>query len=117
MVRALLMHHPDDRQAWHIDDEYYFGSEFLVAPVMNSEDKRDVYLPEGRWVDFFTGERFEGGRWLKGVECPLERMPLYVKEGAEISLYPDLDPQHTDQMELSKAEKLIIDATFNGLKF
>ena len=117
MVRARLMHHPEDRQAWHIDDEYYFGSEFLVAPVMNSEDKRDVYLPEGRWVDFFTGERFEGGRWLKGVECPLERMPLYVKEGAEISLYPDLDPQHTDQMELSKAEKLIIDATFNGLKF
>ena len=117
MVRALLMHHPDDRQAWHIDDEYYFGSEFLVAPVMNSEDKRDVYLPEGRWVDFFTGERFEGGRWLKGVECPLERMPLYVKEGAEISLYPDLDPQHTDQMDLTKAEKLVIDATFNGLKF
>lgn len=117
MVRALLMHHPDDRQVWHIDDEYYFGSEFLVAPVMNSEDKRDVYLPEGRWVDFFTGERFEGGRWLKGVECPLERMPLYVKEGAEISLYPDLDPQHTDQMDLTKAEKLVIDATFNGLKF
>ena len=117
MVRALLMHHPDDRQVWHIDDEYYFGSEFLVAPVMNSEDKRDVYLPEGRWVDFFTGERFEGGRWLKGVECPLERMPLYVKEGAEISLYPDVDPQHTDQMDLTKAEKLVIDATFNGLKF
>ena len=117
MVRALLMHHADDRQVWHIDDEYYFGSEFLVAPVMNSEDKRDIYLPEGRWVDFFTGERFEGGRWLKGVECPLERMPLYVKEGAEISLYPDLDPQHTDQMDLTKAEKLVIDATFNGLKF
>lgn len=117
MVRALLMHHPDDRQAWHIDDEYYFGSEFLVAPVMNSKDKRDLYLPEGRWVDFFTGERFEGGRWLKGVECPLERMPLYVKEGAEISLYPDVDPQHTDQMDLTKAEKLVIDATFNGLKF
>ena len=117
MVRALMMHHPDDRQVWHIDDEYYFGSQFLVAPVMNSEDKRDVYLPEGRWVDFFTGERFEGGRWLKSVECPLERMPLYVKEGAEISLYPDLDPQHTDQMDLTKAEKLVIDETFNGLKF
>lgn len=117
MVRALMMHHPDDRQVWHIDDEYYFGSQFLVAPVMNSEDKRDVYLPEGRWVNFFTGERFEGGRWLKGVECPLERMPLYVKEGAEISLYPDLNPQHTDQMDLTKAEKLVIDETFNGLKF
>ncbi len=114
MVRALMMHHADDRQAWHIDDEYYFGSKFLVAPVMNSDDKRDVYLPEGRWVDFFTGERYEGGRWLKGVECPLERMPLYVKEGTEISIYPDLDPQHTDEMDLSKAEKLIIDESFNG---
>ena len=117
MVRALMMHHPDDRQVWHIDDEYYFGSQFLVAPVMNSEDKRDVYLPEGRWVDFFTGERFEGGRWLKGVECPLERMPLYVKEGAEIALYPDLDPQHTDEMDFTKREVLRIDENFKGFTF
>lgn len=117
MVRALLMHHADDRQAWHIDDEYYFGSQFLVAPVMNSDDKRDVYLPEGRWVDFFTGERYEGGRWLKNIEVPLDRMPLYVKEGAQIAIYPDIDPQHTDEMDLSKSEMLVIDETFNGFKF
>ena len=117
MVRALMMHHADDRQVWHIDDEYYFGSEFLVAPVLSADDRRDVYLPEGRWVNFFTGERHEGGRWLKGVQCPLDEMPLYVKEGATIELYPDLDPQHTDEMDLTKVEKLVIDETFNGFKF
>ena len=117
MLRALLLHHADDRQVWHIDDEYYFGSQFLVAPVINAEGRRDVYLPEGRWVNFFTGERHEGGRWLKGVEVPLEQMPVYVREGASISIYPDEEVQHTDQMDLQKAETLVIDETFNGFKF
>lgn len=117
MLRALLMHHADDRTVWHIDDEYYFGSEFLVAPVMNSEDRRDIYLPEGRWVNFFTGERHEGGRWLKGVEVPLELMPVYVREGAQIALYPDVEVDCTDQMDLSQAEVLTIDEHFNGFKF
>lgn len=117
MLRALALHHADDRTVWHIDDEYYFGQEFLVAPVMNAEDKRDVYLPEGEWVNFFTGERHEGGRWLKGVEVPLDVMPVFVKAGAKISIYPDVEPQHTDQMDMSKAEILTIDEQFNGFKF
>ncbi|MDO4758315.1 MAG: alpha-xylosidase [Rikenellaceae bacterium] len=117
MLRALALHHADDRTVWHIDDEYYFGQEFLVAPVMNAEDKRDVYLPEGEWVNFFTGERHEGGRWLKGVEVPLDMMPVFVKEGAKISIYPDVEPQHTDQMDMAKAEILTIDEKFNGFKF
>ena len=78
---------------------------------------RDVYLPEGKWVHFFTGERIEGGRWLKSVASPLDIMPLYVKEGAKIKIYPDIEPQHTDQMDLSKAETLTIDEQFNGFEF
>ena len=116
MVRALLLHHPDDRTCWHIDDEYYFGEEFLVAPVMNSRGVRDIYLPEGQWVDFFTGERHAGGRWLKGVEVPLDRMPVFVREGAEIDLYPD-DVQCTDEMDRSRSERLVIDERFEGLAF
>ena len=60
VLRALIFHHPEDKLCWHIDDEYYFGDDFLVAPVMNGDNRRDVYLPEGRWVNFFTGERLEG---------------------------------------------------------
>jgi alpha-D-xyloside xylohydrolase len=83
---------------------------------MNDEGVRDIYLPEGQWVDFFTGERIEGGRWLRGVEVPLDRMPVYVREGAAISIYPD-EVECTDEMDLSKAETLTIDNTFNGFKF
>ena len=44
LLQALIFHHPEDKLCWHIDDEYYFGNDFLVAPVMNSENRRDVYL-------------------------------------------------------------------------
>ena len=113
MLRALLMHHPHDKQVWHIDDEYYFGSEFLVAPVMNREGKRDIYLPEGLWVNFFTGERLDGGRWYYGVEVPLDQMPVFVRPGAMIKLYPD-DVDCTDQMDMSKAVTIEITKEYKG---
>ena len=114
MVRALLFHHPDDRQVWHIDDEYYFGSEFLVAPVMNSEGKRDIYLPEGLWVNFFTGQRMEGGRWYYDVEVPLDQMPVFVRPGALIKMYPD-EVDSTDDMDMSKTITIEITKDYKGL--
>ena len=125
MVRALLMHHPHDRQVWHIDDEYYFGSEFLVCPVMNAyhtstdEPKngvgtRDIYLPEGMWVNFFTGERLNGGRWYYDVEVPLDQMPVFVRPGAHIQIYPD-DVDSTDDMDLTKAITIEITKDYKGI--
>ncbi|NDW12234.1 alpha-xylosidase [Bacteroides sp. 214] len=101
LLRALIFHHVDDKLCWHIDDEYYFGDDFLVAPVMNSEGCRDIYLPEGKWVHFFTGEVYEGGQWLKNVTVPLDEMPVYVRYGAEIPMYPEV-VQCTDEMDLKK---------------
>ena len=114
LVRALLFHHPDDRQVWHIDDEYYFGSEFLVAPVMNSEGKRDIYLPEGLWVNFFTGQRIEGGRWYYNVEVPLDQMPVFVRPGSLIKMYPD-EVDSTDDMDMSKTITIEIEKDYKGL--
>ena len=114
LVRALLFHHPDDRQVWHIDDEYYFGSEFLVAPVMNSEGKRDIYLPEGLWVNFFTGQRLEGGRWYYNVEVPLDQMPVFVRPGSLIKMYPD-EVDSTDDMDMSKTITIEIEKDYKGL--
>lgn len=113
LLRALIFHHADDKLCWHIDDEYYFGDDFLVAPVMNSDNRRDVYLPEGRWVHFFNGTRYEGGRWLKNMEVPLEEMPVFVREGAEIPYYPET-VQCTDEMDLSKKKTMKIDSGFEG---
>ena len=113
MVQALLVHHPHDRQCWHIDDEYYFGNDFLVCPVMNSRGRRDIYLPEGEWVDFFIGECVAGGRWYYDVETPLERMPVYVHPGARIPLYPD-EVDSTDEMDPSRVILCYIDNNFKG---
>lgn len=105
MLRAMFLMHPDDLVCRHLDDQYYFGDDFLVAPVMNSEGVRSVYLPEGKWVNFFTKETFEGPCWLKDIKVPLEEMPVYVRQGASIPVYPE-DVACTDQMDLSKTTLL-----------
>ena len=118
IVQALIFHHPEDNNCWHIDDEYYFGDDFLVAPVMSSDNCRDIYMPEGEWVEFFTGDRFsvsDGGKWLKDIETPLDRMPVFVRKGAVIPVYPE-DVDSTDDMDMSKVENLIIDEEFNGFE-
>lgn len=114
LLQAMMFHHPDDPTVRHIDDQYYFGDSFLVAPVMNSENRRDIYLPEGRWVNFFTGENFEGGRWLKDVEVPLDEMPVFVRPEEEIPFYPE-EVECTDQMDLSKSIKIYIGSHFKGI--
>lgn len=118
IVQALIFHHPEDNNCWHIDDEYYFGDDFLVAPVMSSDNCRDIYLPEGEWVEFFTGDRFsvsDGGKWLKDIETPLDRMPVFVRKGAVIPVYPE-DVGSTDDMDMSKVENIIIDDNFKGFE-
>jgi alpha-D-xyloside xylohydrolase len=114
VLRALLFHHPEDKTCWHIEDQYYFGDSMLVAPVMNSENRRDIYLPEGKWVNFFTGEILEGERWLRNVEVPLEQMPVYVKYGAEIPVYPE-NVNCTDEMDMAKVVKIRFDENYKTI--
>ena len=105
VLRALLLHHPEDKTCWHIDDQYYFGDDMLVAPIMNSEGIRDIYLPEGKWVNFFTREVLEGGRWLKNVQVPLDEMPVFVKQGASIPMYMET-VSCTDEMDFTKVTNM-----------
>ena len=108
VIQAMLMHHPNDKTCWHIDDQYYFGRSFIVAPVMNSNDRRDIYLPEGEWVNFFTKERFTGPVWLRDVHVPLDEMPVFCRPSTKISVY-DYDVNSTDDMDLTKKSKLVIE--------
>ena len=62
MLRALFVEFPDDPGAWKVDDEYLFGSQILVAPLLESGmTGRTVYLPEGKWIDYQTEKVYEGG--------------------------------------------------------
>lgn len=114
VLRALIFHHPEDKFCWHIDDQYYFGSDFLVAPVMNSANRRDVYLPDGKWVNFFSGEIIEGEKWLKGIEIPLDEMPVWVKYGSEIPFYPKR-VNSTDDIDFNNTIALKMDESFDGI--
>ena len=86
LLRTLFFEYPQDRIAWDIEDEYFFGSKILVAPLFeDNATGRDVYLPEGEWVDFFTKEAYSGGRYLRvnSTELPII---LLVKKGESIPL-------------------------------
>ena len=117
VIGALIFQHPADKTCWHIDDQYYFGHDFLVCPVMNSENCRDVYLPasDSPWVNFFTGERYQVGQWLHLKDIPLEEMPVFVREGVQIPMYPE-HVECTDEMDLEKTIILNIDQNFKGYK-
>jgi alpha-D-xyloside xylohydrolase len=87
MARALVLEYQDDANVWRLGDQWLFGEALLVAPIADPSDKREVYLPAGRWTDWWTGERHDGGRWIH-VEAGLETLPLFVREGAIVPMGP-----------------------------
>ena len=90
--------HPEYRALW---DQYLYGPDLLVAPVwQNGVTKRDVQVPDGAWVDAWTGTRVTGPTTLHDVDAPAYRMPIYLRDGAAISL-GDLDAKW--QAALAKA--------------
>jgi alpha-glucosidase/alpha-D-xyloside xylohydrolase len=88
MMRALWLHYPNDPEAVKLGTEYLWGRDLLVAPVVEKGAKsRRVYLPEGTWYDWWTGEKFAGKRWIDR-QVDLTTMPLYVRAGAIIPFDP-----------------------------
>ncbi|WP_406350039.1 glycoside hydrolase family 31 protein [Streptomyces sp. NBC_01597] len=85
-MRPLLFDFPDDEHAWTVDDQFLLGPDLLVAPVYEAGARtRRVYLPSGaRWLDPATGRVTEGGTTLE-ADAPLERVPVFVREGADIA--------------------------------
>lgn len=80
LMRPLFYEFPDDPLCGEIEDQYCYGSRYLVAPVLYAgEKRRRVYLPRGcEWTRMEGGGTFSGGRWVE-AECPLETMPVFVR--------------------------------------
>jgi alpha-D-xyloside xylohydrolase len=97
MARPLVLEYQSDPNTHHLDLEYLFGRDILVAPVVTRASTRKVYLPEGNWVDFWSKENVPGGRWVQ-VQAPLEKLPLWVRAGAILPLGPEMD--YVDQKPL-----------------
>jgi alpha-D-xyloside xylohydrolase len=95
VVRPLLLEFPDDPVAARVDDQYLLGDRLLVAPVLEEGARsRRVYLPPGAWVDHGTGERVEGGRFVR-VDAPLDTVPLFHRGDTVLPLGPVV--QHVEQ--------------------
>lgn len=99
MLRALFVEFPDDPGAWKVDDEYLFGSQILVAPLLEAGmTGRTVYLPEGKWIDYQTEKVYEGG-WHQ-IEAGSLPIIMLVRDG---SVLPHLKlAQSTVEMDWSK---------------
>ena len=89
LARALVVDHQHDPATWSIGDQWMLGDDLLVAPIANRAGCRRVYLPEGAWVHWFTGEAFSGPRWIE-VQSPLEIFPLYQRADSIIPLGPSM---------------------------
>jgi len=101
MLRALFFEHPDDPTCWSVEDEYMFGEDILVAPLVEEPLTRAVYLPLGTWVDYQGGEVYEGGRWHRISAGGIPVIAL-VRSGAAIP-HADL-AQSTDEIDWHSLE-------------
>jgi alpha-D-xyloside xylohydrolase len=88
-MRPLFVDFPADALAWDVDDSFMFGPSLLVAPVAEYlARERAVYLPAGsRWMDAWTGEEHSGGARIT-VAAPLDRIPLFLRDGAALPIRP-----------------------------
>ncbi len=95
VMRPMYHTNPEDKEAYEVPNEYWFGSEMIVAPITAPADKisdvaaTDVWLPEGKWVDMFTGYVYSGGKKFKACR-PLEQMPVFLKAGAILPMQANI---------------------------
>lgn len=89
LQRSLAIDYPHDHKVYNgaFQNEYLFGPYFLVAPVDSNKDLLRVYLPEGLWYYLYDGRKFEGNSEIV-VDCPLHKLPVFVKAGAIVPMQP-----------------------------
>jgi alpha-glucosidase len=101
-MRPLVLHYPQDENVKNLNDEFLVGESLLVAPVVEQGAVRKmVYLPEGTWYDYWTGEAIEGSCTFVR-EAPLNTCPLYVKAGGILPTWPIQD--YIGQKEIDTLE-------------
>ncbi|MHB1455834.1 MAG: glycoside hydrolase family 31 protein [Armatimonadota bacterium] len=96
LVRGMYIDYPNQEQSYaYSDKQYMYGRDMLIAPITESANGKaalkDIYLPEGdNWYDYFTGEIYTGGQ-VVNYECPLDRMPMFVRAGSIIPMAPQMN--------------------------
>ncbi|WP_331272914.1 TIM-barrel domain-containing protein [Motilibacter deserti] len=80
IMKPLFWEFPEEQATYTLDDQWLLGDSLLAAPVLEQATSRDVYLPEGRWYDPYTGQTLRGERWVRDYPAPLSVTPMFVRE-------------------------------------
>lgn len=95
LIRAMFLDYPSDfTHSAATKYQYMYGPSMLVAPIyqptqadaQGNDIRNGIYLPEGQWIDYFTGDVYEGGRILNNFDAPIWKLPLFVKAGAIVPM-------------------------------
>ncbi|MEV6521887.1 NPCBM/NEW2 domain-containing protein [Longispora sp. NPDC051575] len=100
IARSLVLEYPDDPKTWggNATGEFLAGEDFLVAPVSTSGESRGgIYLPKGTWVDYWSGRLYQGPTTIESYQAPLATLPLFVKAGAVVPMWPEGINNHRDR--------------------
>lgn len=86
-MRPLFYDFPEDTAAWNVEDEFMFGPDLLVAPILYHGDRdKKVYLPKGSfWKEVSSGKTYEGGQTIVS-DAPLDVIPLFLKNEADLPI-------------------------------
>jgi alpha-D-xyloside xylohydrolase len=115
IIRPLVLMHQSDPNTFSLRHAYLFGNEFLVAPMITpNSDARQVYLPEGTWVDFWNNARHAGGQNITWANVDQAKFPLFVAEGA---IVPMLLTQPQTLCDGNYVNNLAVKTADNGLLF
>lgn len=112
IIRPLFVNFKDDSNVKQINDEIMIGDSLLLAPILHQgETKRSVYVPEGRWYNYFTHEVIEGGKYIL-ADIPLDSIYLLVKEGSILPKFKNLT--HLNRKEI---KEIIFDCSYGDGKY
>ncbi|CDN13620.1 Alpha-glucosidase [Richelia intracellularis] len=109
ILRPLFYHYPQDSQTYELYDQVLLGSSLMAAPVYRpGVESRSVYLPAGTWYDWWTGESRTGEKYIL-AHAPLEKMPIYIREGSIIPLAPVM--QYVGELAVDELRLLVAPGT------
>ncbi|BAX82402.1 glycoside hydrolase family 31 protein [Labilibaculum antarcticum] len=111
IMRAVVLEYPDDKETYHLNNQFLFGKDIMVAPVVEKGASQvKIYLPEGEWIDFSNGTRlYQGKTWIE-YPVEIETIPIFVKKGSIIPTMPVMqyigeDPNYPLLLDVYPAAK------------
>ena len=108
LVRAMVVEFPEDRNVWNLESQYMFGSDILVAPMLQpleDSERQSIYIPAGTWYSFWDKTKLvSAGKWIDIAAAPLDSMHIWVKEGAVIPWTADRTRTYNKVGDVTKLE-------------